>query len=295
MKKTMSLANVIAPVDLNDASINVKLARDEVALPDDVQARVDANFDAFAQKAEQKTGKRPTKGEIGVLRDYRVLSDGVEGTCGVSTFDRVLYFARTQIPEGDYALGRNAGFPLASWAVPLSSDGCLVFARKKGAEGAYEGNPFSGFGALVSIDKDIREGRLDVKSFLERSVGQEVGAEAWKMATRTRFLGVNDHDENSSKVNNGYDLVMEVGFDAPAERVISSLASNPQFTSKEAVFVRADPLSLGDFAQKYPTTHSGIIGIFSYIASRFGPDELIDQLDKYRKAGKQLDIKFRRF
>ncbi len=288
----MSIANIINPVSLNDASIDIKFVRDQVSLPQDVQARVDANFEAFAIKAEQKTGKRPTKGEIGVLRDYRVLPNGVEGTCGVSTFDRVLYFARTQIPEADYALGRNVGFPLASWAVPLSSDGNLIFARKKGAEGAYEGNPYSGFGALVSVDKDIKDGRLNMNSFLERSVGGEVGTEVWKMLSGARFTGINDHDENSSKVNNGYDLVIEFGLDAPAEKVISSLASNPQFTSKEAVYVTAEPKTLREFAERNQMTHSGVIGLFSYIGSRFGSEEASKQYSSYIMAGKKLSLEF---
>lgn len=219
----MSLANIIDPVDLNDAKIDIKFTRDEFALSPEVQARVDARFAEHIAKTEKGGGKTPTKGETGVLRDYKVLTNGVEGTCGVSTFDRVLYFARTQIFQEDYALGRNVGFPLASWAVPLSSDDKLVFVRKRGAEGAYAGNPYSGFGALVSIDKDMRNGSLDMQAFLERSVGGEIGQGAWAMHCGTRFMGVNDHDENSSKVNNGYDLVLEAKFDVPAERVIQSL------------------------------------------------------------------------
>ncbi len=291
----MSLANIINPIDLNKATIDISFARCEFFIPADVQARVDSNFESFAQKQEEKTGKRPTKGETGVLKRYQMLPNGVEGACGVSTFDRVLYFARTQIPQGDYYLGRLVGFPLASWAVPLSIDNKLVFARKKGAEGAYAGNPYSGFGSLVSIDKDIRNGSLDVKSFLERSVGGEVGSEVWKMVGSTRLTGLNDHDENSSKVNNGYDLVMEVGFDSPAQKIISNLVSNPQFTSKEAVYVTAEPKALGEFAQKNLMTHSGIIGLFSYIGSRFGIDEAVSQLKKYREAGKQMEITFHNF
>ena len=294
----MSLANLVNPIDLREALINIKFTRDEFPLPDDVQERVDANFAVFSQRQEEKTGKRPTKGEIAVLRSYKILPNGVEGESGVSTFDRVLYFARTQIPAGDYEIGRQSGFPLASWALPLSSNNKLIFVRKRGAEGAYAGDPFSGFGALVSIEKDTRESSLDVQSFLERSVGKEVGSEAWEMFQSASFTGLNDHDENSSTVNNGYDLVLETRFDASAEKIIRVFSSNPQFTSsREAVYVEADPDLLRKFVEKYPTTHSGIIGIFSYIGSRFGEDEARNQLRRYQESGKQIQggIKFRKF
>ena len=290
----MSLANIVRPTALESAVINVGLSSAAYDLPVDVQGRVDANWEDFASRAEAKAGKRPTKGGIGVLRDYKLLTDGLEGTCSVVPFDQVLYFARTQIPEGDYTLGRQVGFPLASWALVTSRDNKALFVRKKGAEGAYENNPYSGFGSLVAPEKDFEGGQLRTPRFLDRSVGGEVGSTLWNTRNGIAYLGMNEHDENSSKVNNGYDLVFQVGVDLLADQVLANLSDDPQFTSKkEAMLVLAEPENLRQFAEAHPTTHSGIVGLFSYIASRFGPDEATKQFEAYRKSGKNLEIMFK--
>ena len=295
----MSLANLIEPVNLDQAHIDVQLSRSDVSIPADIQSRVDSAFEKHSDKAEAESGKRPTKGEVGVIRSYGVLENGVQGVAGVATFDQVLYFARSQIPQGDYDFGKQLGFPLASWAIPLSSDGQLIFVRKRGAEGAYEGNPYSGFGSLVSVGKDFRDDSLNMPVFLQRSVGGEVGEEAWKMFAEANLLGLNDHDENSNRVNNGYDLALEVRFDAPAQRFIDGLSDNPQFTSKkEAIFVPVDPNTLRTFAESHKLSHSGIVGLFSYIGSRYGIDEARSQLKAYQDSGGRPipgSIDFRKF
>ena len=289
----MSLANIVRPTAFESAAINVGLSNDTYELPEDVQVRVKINWEDFASRAESKTGRRPTKGGIGVLRDYRVLTDGLEGTCSVVPFDQVLYFARTQIPQGDYALGKKVGFPLASWAILVSKDDKVLFVRKKGAEGAYENNPYSGFGSLVAPDKDFETGRLHTARFLDRSVGGEVGQVLWNARKGVNYLGMNEHDENSSKVNNGYDLSFEVGVDLTADKLLASLTEDPQFTSKkESALVLAEPEQLRRFAESNPTTHSGIIGLFGYIGSKFGIDEAKKQFEIYRKSGKNLEIIF---
>ncbi|MBU2637736.1 MAG: hypothetical protein KJ955_02085 [Nanoarchaeota archaeon] len=110
--------NFNTPVTLENINFDVALERQKAALPQDIQQRVDASFNAFADKAEARSGKRPTKGEICVLGDYNPLPNGLEGVCTIATFDQVLYFARSQIPEQDYEVGRiRIGFPIASWGV----------------------------------------------------------------------------------------------------------------------------------------------------------------------------------
>ncbi len=286
------------PVNLEDVNFDIHLNRTRNPLPQDIQERVDAKFNDFAEKAEAKSGKRPTKGEICVLQAYKTLPIGLEGVCRIRTFDEVLYFARSQIPQEDYLFGRvNVGFPIASWGVLASKDDKLLFVRKKGAEGAYEGSPYSAFGALVSADKDVENERVNPARLLERSVGGEVGKSVWERVSGTRYMGLNVYDENSAKVNNGYDTVWEVKLDSNMAKVLSILDENPQFEAKsKAGYVSATPLELREFAVSNPTTISGISGIFNYIGSHFGQDELVSQYMTYRQArgDKAVDLTFNR-
>jgi len=280
------------PVKLDDITFDIALNRQRSPLPQDIQQRVDSRFGDFADRAEVKSGKRPTKGEVGVLVDYKTLPSGLEGVCRIATFDQVLYFARSQIPEQDYEFGRTQiGFPLASWGVLVSKDNGLLFVRKKGTEGAYEGSPYSAFGALVSIDKDIEGERVAPARLLERSVGGEVGKAIWERRGVINYLGLNVYDENSAKVNNGYDTVWEIPIDAGISEIIGLLEENPQFEAKSnASQVIASPASLREFATTNPTTGAGLAGIFSYIGARFGEEELSVQYDLYRQArGSEAD------
>lgn len=288
----MSILNVVYPVEFERARFNVKLIGERFPIPADVQARVDDNFAKFSEKVVAGGGKAPTKGENAVLRKYSVLADGLEGTCGISTFDEVLYFARSQIPEQDYAVGRQVGFPLASWGVLLSKDDQLIFIRKKGKEGAYEGSPYSGSGALVSVKDDFKDGLLSPQGFLDRSIGKEIGKAVWERKVATRFMGLNAHDKNSAKVNNGYDLVLEAAIDATASQILEGLEDNPQFVRGGAIYVPAQPDSLRAFAQGNPMTASGLAGIFCYMGSRYEIDEARKQLDIYRSARPDADISF---
>jgi len=67
-----------APVKLEDIKFDVTLDRQRNPLPQDVQQRVDTAFNAFADKAEAKSGKRPTKGQNCVLANYRAMPNGLE-------------------------------------------------------------------------------------------------------------------------------------------------------------------------------------------------------------------------
>ncbi|HII15589.1 MAG TPA: hypothetical protein HA362_04720 [Nanoarchaeota archaeon] len=285
-----------APVKLEDIKFDVTLDRQRNPLPQDVQQRVDTAFNAFADKAEAKSGKRPTKGQNCVLANYRAMPNGLEGVCKIATFDEVLYFARSQIPGQDYEFGRKqVGFPIASWGVLLSNDNQLLFARKRGAEGAYEGSPYSAFGTLVSADKDIEKERISPGKLLERSVAGEAGKAIWERRKAINYLGLNVYDENSAKVNNGYDTVWEIAVDAGMEEIMALLEENPQFEAKsKASPVIASPERLTDFAAAYPTTTSGLSGIFNYIGSKFGHIELLNQYARYMQAmgTEARDLKF---
>lgn len=299
--------NYHPPIRLEDTDFAVRLERERVSLPQDLQQRVDAKFNDFADEAEAKSGKRPTKGEICTLSNFEVLSNGLKGKASIITFDQVLYFARSQIPEDDYAFGRtHVGFPLASWGVLSSTDNNLLFAIKKGSEGAYKGSRFSAFGSLVSAEKDIElfagmpDGAGDSefispRKLIERSIGGEVGKAVWERVTGITHLGLNVYDENSSQVNNGYDTDWKIDIDADAETIRKLLVETPQFESKSsAVFVPSTPNKLREFAVANSTTMSGISGVFSYIGSHFGQDELVSQYMAYRRArgDTAVDLRF---
>ncbi len=289
----MIVVNHHKPLLLKESVFDVRLDRTTEPLPPEVQQRVDTLFNEFADKAEKKSGKRPTKGEVCVLSDFAVLPRGLVGACKSATFDEVLYFARSQISEGDYAIGRERGFPLASWAVLSSTDNRLLFLRKKGVEGAYEGSPFSAFGSLVSVEKDVEDGRVSPRKLLERSVGGEVGKAVWERVSETANLGLNVYDENSSKVNNGYDIVLKVGVDAKMNQVISLLEENRQFEPNSHIEISVEPNALREFISTQPTTVSGLSGVLNYIGSMYGEDEVRKQYELYREArGKDVrDVK----
>lgn len=213
-----------------------------------------------------------------------------------ATFDQVLYFARSQIPDSDYEFGKSqVGFPIASWGVLASNDNKLLFVRKKGAEGAYEGSPFSAFGTLLSADKDIENERISPKKLLERCFAGEAGNAVWERRKAISYLGLNVYDENSARVNNGYDTVWEIAIDANMNEAMALLEENQQFEAKsKASPVIASPEKLREFATAYPTTTSGLSGIFNYIGAKFGQDELLAQYTSYKQArgAEAGDLKF---
>lgn len=292
----MIVVNYSKPTRLDELKFDVRLDRTKRSLPNDIQGRVDAKFTQFADETEAKSGKRPTKGEICTLSQYKILSDGLEGVCKIATFDEVLYFARSEIDETDYDYGReNVGYPIASWGVLISRDNNLLFLRKKGAEGAYEGSPYSALGALISADKDVEDERLSPVKLLDRGIGGEIGNAVWERTNTINYLGLNVYDENSKKVNNGYDTVWTAQIDANMSEIMGLLEENPQFEKKsKAESVMANPNELRDFIVKKKTTASGLAGILNFIGSHFGPYELKKQYESYReqKGKEAVEISF---
>ena len=137
---------------------------------------------------------------------------------------------------------------------------------------------------MVSADKDVTESMVDPAKLLKRSVGGEVGQAVWERITGTRHLGFNVYDANSSRVNNGYDVVWGINVDADMDKVISMLETNPQFEPKSHVSIPASPIALREFLVGNKTTPSGLSGTFCYIGSVFGEDEVRTQYQAYRKS-----------
>jgi hypothetical protein len=272
--------------ELNDLDISLRRLDKKTILPPDLQSRVDSNWKRFSEKQISNSGKSPTKGKICVLNSWKPTLSGLQGECSDTTFDRVLYFARTEIPEADYNFGRTQiGFPLASWAVMRSSDNNLLFCGKKGAEGAYEGTPYSAFGGLANGEKDFPNDEFCPISFLQRTVGDEIGNKLWDTISNIEYCGMGAHDENSSKVNNGYDTIWSVEVDVDSGKLEEILTNNPQFT-KEIKLVHDSPGELTRFLIENPTTHSATIGVFGYIAASSGKTEALKQYTSYKSEKK---------
>ena len=131
----MNNIHISKATELTEIDFEVNIDRDRNMNPAAIQARIDQAFADFSDRVERKKGVRPTKGKVCVLVEHSVKTQGLSGKCRIATFDEVLYFARSQIPEQDYQYGRTSiGFPLASWCVLVSKDNKLLFLRKRGVE-----------------------------------------------------------------------------------------------------------------------------------------------------------------
>ncbi|MBU2638825.1 MAG: hypothetical protein KJ955_07665 [Nanoarchaeota archaeon] len=130
---------------------------------------------------------------------------------------------------------------------------------------------------------------------MERSISGETGIAIWERRNAINYLGMNVYDENSSKINNGYDTVWEIAIDARMDEIMSLLKENPQFEAKStASNAMAIPKALGEFLATCPTTTSGLSGIFNYVGAKFGLDELLAQYALYKKerGTEAADLKF---
>ncbi|MBI5392528.1 hypothetical protein HZA96_01540 [Candidatus Woesearchaeota archaeon] len=261
------------------------IAETQIDLPFEVEQRVADYWKSFVAE-KPKAADNP----VSFLLEYNRLPQGIEARVHLAGYRYNQYFNRDDYYMRDTA-SANLGFnPLASWIIATCENGRYALFGNKIDFGA---NVIGGFGGFTS-NKDVQQNadgsrEINVDSYLTRMIQQEMG-EISKALGEKQNIGLNFMPYVAPR---GSDGVYHISLDGTKEQLMRLMTANDQMSSK-LIAVEATPDKLVELlltTEQDPST-SFFGGVFSFIGSKYGTDELNKYLARYNTAGnKRVDVK----
>ena len=285
-RRTVYLFDYHPPISISAEKSDFKVSIIEGAspyLPKEVEQRVDENWQSFVAE-KPKAIDNP----VAYLLDYNKNPDGIELKVHLAGFRYNQYFNRDdyEMKDADFA---DLGYcPLASWILITCENGKYALFGNKIDFGKNIISGFGGFTAKEDIKQNQDRSReVDVNAHLERALQQEMG-EISKTIAEKRSLGVNFLPYVAPR---GNDNIYHVSLDATKEQAMRLMKANDQMSDK-LIQIEATPDQLVKLlleTSREPST-SCFGGIFSFIGSKYGADELKKHISIYNAGHKRVDV-----
>ncbi len=272
-KKTIQLSDFHPPISLDNVIINI--AHQKPVLPVEVEERVKENWNNF-----RKSRPDATDNDAAYLVSYNSGSHGVYAEAFTAGFSYNQYFNRDDKEMVDTEVANAHNFnPLASWIIAVSKDGHALFGNKKD----FGNKKVSGFGGFTTRS-DLHDGQLDMTAHITRKLEEELGLELTKAVEEISSIGLNYYPLVGPK---GFDGVYIVKLDGKAKDLEKIFEGNAQF-SKQMIPVKSNPKELVTFlnSSDWQPTRSCVGGVMTYIAARYGEQQLANSLAQYSGAEK---------
>ena len=259
-------------VNLNSSNISVTISCLKPKLPEEIERRVEENWQFFKRKYS-----RAKDNQISYIISYQNHDGQIKAEVFLAGFKYNQYLNRDDKEMLDSSVANSLNYnPFASWIIPVCEKGKRVLFGNKIDFGNRKVSGFGGF----TIQGDIVGNQIDVNRFVQRILEGEMG----EMCSRIQekyILGLNFFPIVGPK---GFDGVYLVELDGKAEDLQKYFAGNEQF-SKQLISVGSDPRSLIEFLENssWEPTTSCVGGIFNYIGSKYGEDELRRSLARYSR------------
>ena len=251
------------PLSLDKLDIIVKDSKP--VLPNFIERKITNKW------LNNKRKKNLKEDYIAYFVSHKKLYEKVNSEVFLASFKYNYFFNK----EHDHQFHRQYNFnPLSSWII-LECDDCLIFGNKIN----YGEKKVSGFGGYAKLE-DLVKNKIDSKKWVMRKILEETGKEITKRVKDIYSAGINLH--KNSRLHN-YDHIFIVNLDGNFKNIQKEFRESIQF-SKYLIPVKANPKSLVSFLEgsKWEPTLGCIGGVFNYIGSKFGEDELKKALASYK-------------
>ncbi len=259
-------------------NVKIRIAREKTPLPKEA---VDAADKAWQEFAAKNALAKDT--EIAYLVSYENDLGHISAKVFKDNYRFSQYLNRNPQSEPFRLISNRSNYnPLGSWILPECENGQYVLFGNKKDFGNKKVSAFGGFtnsddedGSIISIDRHVH-----------RKIKEEMGDGIEKRIESSGIIGLDFLPVIGTK---GFDAVYVARLDGRHESITLEFNENPQF-SKVVLPVGSDPVSLVEFLNSdlWEPTTSCVGGVFSYIGSRHGDEELEKAIKAY--CGK-VDVK----
>ena len=286
-KRIVYLFDYHPPISISDERSDFQALIIEGAsptLPAEVEQRVTENWQSFVAE-KPKAVDNP----VAYILDYNKTQEGVKVRVHLAGFRYNQYFNRDDYEMRDATFADLGYCPLASWIMVTCESGKYVLFGNKVDFGANVISALGGFTGKEDIKQHQGGSReIDVNSHLERMLQREMG-DISKAISVKESLGINFLPYVAPR---GSDNIYCVSLDATREQVMKLMKASDQFNDK-LIAIEATPDRLVRTLLETPRDPSTSCfgGIFSFIGSTYGMDELNRYLSIYNAGNKRVDIR----
>ena len=281
------MTNHTSPIEIWDSHTPISIDRMRIIvdnsrrcpLPNEVESRVKRNWKRF-----QQTRPNSVDRDTAFLTHYTRTPNEVFAEVFMAPYSYNQYLNRDDTTMKDTAVCNSLNYnPLASWIIVITKDNYALFGIRKGSY-ADKIDGFGGFIHTEDLKESIAEGRteVDVKYYSERKLKEEIG----KLSSRVADISLMGLDFNPLVGPKGFDGMYVTLLDGNATEMQRRFREN-EHMSKELISVPANPKSLLNFISTNETNilTSFISGIFTYISSKWGRNEMKAMLQSYAHKG----------
>ncbi len=253
------------PISLDNVIINI--SHEKPILPEDVEDRVKANWVRFKESRSNAVDN-----EVAYLVEYSYSEGTVTAEVFTAGFSYNQYLNRSDIEMKDSRAGLYE--PLASWMLAVCDNGNYALFGHRKDYGNKRVSAFGGFTSQVDIVGD----KINTEQFVQRILTNEM-KDMSSSIVGVSMIGLNYYPKVGPK---GFDGVYVAELEGKPEELQTHFSECDQFSTK-LISVRTDPKSLIKFLEHehWHPTRSCVAGVFSYIGSRYGRDELNAALSSY--------------
>lgn len=284
-QRTAYLLDYHPPILISEEKSNFKIPIVEVQidLPEEVEERVHENWQSFVAEKPKAADN-----QVAYMLDYSKNPAGIEVKVHLAGYRYYQYFNRDDYEMKDTAFA-NLGFnDLASWIIATCENGKYALFGNKVDFGANVLCAFGGFTSKEDVTVNLDGSKeINVDFYLNRMLRREMGEISEAVAERYS-LGLNFLPYVAPR---GSDGIYHINLDGTKEQLIRLMKANDQF-SDTLIAIEATPDKLVELLLKTPQDPSTSFfgGIFSFIGSKYGDDELNKYLAKYNAGQKRVNV-----